>query len=191
MGTVRSSTPTSLPVSVSDAKEHLRVTDDEEDAYIRALIMAARDYAETATRQQLVSRDYAETLDNFPATIELSRWPVSTVASIGYRDENGSSQVVASTAYQVDYTESPSRIVPSVNDSWPMTQTGRLNAVTIAYTAGPSTAGTFDFRARAGMLMLVGHWYRNREEVVVGAMPTKIPDGAKWLFQSMRTGTYP
>lgn len=43
---------------------------------------------------------------------------------------------------------------------------------------------------RAGMLLLVGHWYRNREEVVTGTIATQIPAAAEMLLRNNWTGTY-
>ena len=191
MGIVQSS-EVGLPITVADAKEHLRVTDTEDDEYIRRLIVASYEYAQTATRQQLQATNYVETWDFFPRVIEPNRWPLRSVTSIGYTDENGTTQTLSSTAFQVDTSNTPGRIAPTADEvTWPVTEGGTFNAVTVSYTAGQSSVTAFDVRAKVGMLMLIGHWYKQREEVVVGATAMEIPTMAKSLFQSMKTSVYP
>ena len=197
MGTVRTSTVADL-LTLDDVKEHLRVDDNREDAYIRRLIRAAQEYAEVAQRQQVSVATYSETFDRFPASaFFLEAAPLVSVQSVGYRDTNGSSAVVSSTAYTVDATVLPGRIAENDGDSWPSTQP-ILNAVTIAYTAGYSTAASVGRqntpeRTKVAVLLLVGHWYKHREAVVAESRiePIDLPLGIHALFKSAKTPTYP
>lgn len=43
---------------------------------------------------------------------------------------------------------------------------------------------------RAGLLLLVAHWYRNREEVITGTITARLPMAAEALLQGNWTGTY-
>ena len=40
----------------------------------------------------------------------------------------------------------------------------------------------------AAMLLIAGHLYANREDVVVGASVAKLPNGAQYLLQPYRSG---
>ena len=58
--------PTEEPVSLAEAKLHLRVDDNADDALIAALITAARQHAENDTRRALVTQTWRLALDQFP-----------------------------------------------------------------------------------------------------------------------------
>lgn len=60
------SPPAEEPLSLAEAKLHLRVDFSDEDALISALISAARQAAETITARQLVTARWKYILDAFP-----------------------------------------------------------------------------------------------------------------------------
>lgn len=70
--------PVDEPVSVAEAKLHLRIEQDahEEDDLILALIRAAREYAETFTHRVFLKQQWQLTMDYFP-----SGNPFSTIDS--------------------------------------------------------------------------------------------------------------
>lgn len=59
--------PAVEPVTLAEAKTHLRVDLADDDLLIGALITAARQHAETITRRALVTQQWKMTLDQFPA----------------------------------------------------------------------------------------------------------------------------
>jgi len=54
------------PISVAEAKAHLRVTYNAEDEYIQSLIAAATDWAQTYTRRILIDTEVSMRMDKFP-----------------------------------------------------------------------------------------------------------------------------
>lgn len=60
-------TPAAEPVSLIEAKAHLRVDFTDDDLLIGALLTAARQHAETITRRALVTQQWKMTADQFPA----------------------------------------------------------------------------------------------------------------------------
>ena len=60
-------TPPALePISLQEAKAHLRVDFGDDDDYISALITAARDFAEGFTRRAFLTQSWLLALDHFP-----------------------------------------------------------------------------------------------------------------------------
>jgi hypothetical protein len=62
--------PAILPVSLVEAKRHLRQSSNAEDAHINDLIRAATAWAETETRRRLISQTVKLSMDRFPRTGE-------------------------------------------------------------------------------------------------------------------------
>lgn len=67
MPSVLLTAPAAEPVSVAEAKLHLRVDGTADDVLIGALITAARQHAENDTRRALVTQTWMTVLDRFPA----------------------------------------------------------------------------------------------------------------------------
>ncbi len=62
--------PGSLPVSLVEAKRHLRVSSSAEDAHIDDLIKAATNWAEIETRRKLIAQVVTLSMDRFPLSGE-------------------------------------------------------------------------------------------------------------------------
>jgi uncharacterized phiE125 gp8 family phage protein len=184
--------PALEPVTLAEAKNHLRVDDDSENELIDALRVAAREYVETFTGRKLITQTWDLKLDAFPCErcIELPFAPVSAVSSISYVDANGDTQTWASSNYTSDTPSGPfampGRIVPAYTVSWPTTR-NVINAVTVRFVAGyGATVHTTPYLLRAAIKLLVGHWYANREPVVVGSIANDIPLSVQSMLWSFK-----
>lgn len=138
--------PTELPVSVAEAKEFMRVDTDDEDDRIEAFLEAATERTEAEILRPFVLRTMELNLDSFPCVILLKFPPVVSVDSINYIDQDEATQTLSSSLYDVDLDGEPARIVPALNQTWPITA-GVPNAVTVTFKAGiliPFTANATD-----------------------------------------------
>ena len=165
------------------AKIDLKVDQVEEDGLIDILIQAARELVEEKTQTSLITQTRVMKLDYFPETITLPFGPVQSVTSITYYDDNEDSQTFSSSNYYVDTDSKIARVI--VKDSWPSTY-DRPGAVTITYVCGYGLTGsTVPAPLRKAILLLVGHFYENRQNVIVSGSPTgviEIPFGAEVLL---------
>lgn len=127
--------PLEEPVTLAEAKLHVRETETGMDALILALISAARDHAERYTGRRLITQTWDWFLDSFPAALEVPYPPLASVTSIKYFDTTGVEQTLAASGYLVDAKSEPGRITPSYGNSWPSTRT-QLNAVTVRFVCG-------------------------------------------------------
>lgn len=59
-----------LPITLGEAKQHLRITNSAEDEYIQSLIAAATDWAQTFMRRILVDTNCHYKFDRFPSSGE-------------------------------------------------------------------------------------------------------------------------
>lgn len=169
--------PAVEPVTVAEAKAHLRVTHNLDDTYIESLITAARQHVENATHRALITQTCVMTLDAFPvapAAIELYRPRLIAVSSIAYIDSAGATKTWSSSDYVVDTQAEPGRVFPAYGEVYPTTQDRRA-AVTITYTAGYGAAATAVPAAiKQAMFLLLRHWYDNRSAVALGTISTPV-----------------
>ncbi|MGO4811138.1 head-tail connector protein [Cupriavidus sp. 2MCAB6] len=160
MGLRRTTQPAGEPVSLEEAKLHLRVDTTDEDDLITGLIGTARMDAEKRMRRTLMQSGWTFTLDGFAGLYELPMAPLIAVGSIAYVDTDGASQVLSPAAYKVDATGEPGRVIPV--GGWPATAV-QPAAVTVVFTAGYATAADVPRPIRNWMLLMIGEMYKDRE----------------------------
>lgn len=151
--------PSAEPVTLTEAKVHLRtVTGDtsEDAAVISPLITAAREYCENVTGRALAE----QTIKAYPDTWglwRLPRPPILTLTSITCYDRDNTAYLLDASAYQLDTVDGLVNIL-----SAPGIDLRALNPIEVEYTAGYTTCPK---TIRQAMLLLIAHWYENREAV--------------------------
>lgn len=170
------------PVSLTEAKAHLRVDTSADDTYITALINSATEWCQKWLRRQLINATLEETFNEWCDPFRLQRSPLVSVTSVSYVDSNGDTQVLASSQYVVKTDVSPGRIHSAYNVTWPIAR-GQVDAITIRYVAGYGTAGsTVPADIRHAIYLLIGDNYRYREETQQGAALVQIPRGIEHMM---------
>lgn len=155
--------PSSEPISLSEAKGHLRVDASDEDSYISGLIVAARQFIELQTQRALITQTWKLSLDQFPTnkTVYIPLSSLRLVEGITYYDTTGATQTLPATDYYVDSDNDPGRVV--LVDT--VATYDRPSAVQIQFQAGYGSAADVPQAIKQAMLLLIGHWYENREAV--------------------------
>lgn len=182
--------PVVEPVTLQEAKLHMRVDIDTDDALIAALITAAREHLETTSRPQLamLTQTWRYLADAWPTSdvLQLRPYPLQSVSSINYTDEDGATTTMSSSDYQVDTYSQPGRIY--ITDGWPSTTLQDMNGLAIEFVAGyGDTASSMPQQMRQALLLLVSHWYENRETVLTsGAVPKELPFAVGALMRQWR-----
>jgi uncharacterized phiE125 gp8 family phage protein len=203
------------PVSLEDAKLHLRVDDDggsppahPDDLLITGLISAAREWCEFYSGLALAPQVLEMAGRSFyPASaycgsnglycdyyIELPLPPVSSIISITYTDEQNVEQTVSPTDYVFDDYSRPPRIYTAAGATWPAAKAGTPNVARIRYQAGFDTPDSspdiypIPQSIVAAIKLMLTHLYENRSEVEIGTKNsiTQIPLGAAALLDIHR-----
>ncbi|HEV2324557.1 MAG TPA: head-tail connector protein [Terracidiphilus sp.] len=156
------STPAIEPVSLDLAKRHLRVDDGmtDDDDYITALIIAARQAVEKLTNRAIYNRKMLLTLDYFPwpgwgsttgstahdyfmhwyyrgLVIRLPLPGTVSVDLLTYLANDGVTVLtIDPSKYTVDTTSEPARIAPVPGYTWPYQTNFVPSQVRVNYTAG-------------------------------------------------------
>ncbi len=177
MSLVLTAAPTVEPVTLADAKAYARIDGSTEDSFLMGLITTSRLQIEAALDLALLTQDWTWTLDASPVQpiIELPIRPVQSISAVAVTAAGGSANVVSPDGYALDGHSSPPRII-AVNGHWPALTPG-LSSIEISFTAGfgdhPSDVPP---PIQHALLMLVAHWYENREPAVGANTSVKLPD---------------
>lgn len=159
--------PDAEPVSLVEAKRHLRVDHTDDGTYIDTLITVARqslDGREGLLGRALMPQTWELVLDGFPrAEILLPLGPVVSVTRVAYDDPDGFEQMVAVDDYALDNTGATGWLMPSTG-GWPTTLSA-INAVRILYVAGYA-GGLVPAPIKHAILLIVGQLYASRGERV-------------------------
>jgi uncharacterized phiE125 gp8 family phage protein len=137
-----STQPTRPVVTVKEAKAYCDYDDDDRDGQFERWIATATQQVEAETERAICGQTCKLYLPYFPCVIEIHKLPVPAVSSVTYLDAAGATQTLATSVYQSNLKRTPPRIMLAENQTWPTTQCGTDNAVTVTFTAGWDGTGT-------------------------------------------------
>jgi len=188
MGWKLKTAPTVEPITLTEAKLHLKIdSDTTDDALVTALITAARERAEKYTGRAFIEQSWEYKLDAFDGDIEIPVAPLISITSITYTDTANATQTLSSSVYDLDIYTFPGKVFLKYDQSWPSTLT-IPNAVCVTFKSGyGSAAANVPGPIKAAILLIIGHLYANRENVVVGRTPAELPQGAEYLLNPYKT----
>jgi uncharacterized phiE125 gp8 family phage protein len=152
--------PATEPVTLAEAKLHLRVDTSDEDALISRLISAAREQCEQEIDRSVAPQTLMLLLDAFPAgAILLPRGPVASITSVQYVDAAGALQTVSGANYTIDDAQIDAWLLPAYGYEWPAAR-DQANAVRVTYQSGYTACPE---AIRQWILLAVGTMYATRE----------------------------
>jgi phage conserved hypothetical protein, phiE125 gp8 family TIGR02215 len=182
MALVMTSAPASEPVTVAEAKAHLRVDGVAEDTLIASLILTSRLHIEAALGLALVTQSWRLQLDRWPdpRDVELPLRPLQSVDEVRVVSEAGDPTIIAASQYLVDVASVPPRLVRRNG----LPQPGQVaRGIEIDFTAGYGIAAAdVPGPIRQALLLLVAHWYEHRDPIEVGSADMAIPSAISELL---------
>lgn len=166
--------PGAEPVTLAEAKDHLRLEITDDDAYVSVLIQAARQHIEEVCWRGVVTQTWEAVLDGFPSgeALNLPGGNLGAISSVTYTDAEGVSQTLAVSVYEADTVSLPGRLLLAYDESWPSARS-RWDAVRVRYTVGWEVADV-PAPIRQALLLLVAHLYEQRAPEVTGTIVTKV-----------------
>jgi len=154
--------PTEMPVTLEQAKAHLRVDFEDEDATITALIAAATRAVENRVQRRYCTQTIEWVIQNFPMCgLRLPLAPVAAVDSVTFTNADGSVSTLEESAYLITSQGEAAVIYPALGSIWPLAWPGP-KPVAVTFTVG-GAANAVEAHVRAAILLMVGHLYQNRE----------------------------
>lgn len=184
----RLTAPAAEPITLAEAKSHIRVDNTVDDALISGYITTAREWCEDYLDRALVLQQFVMKLDAFPTEIEVPRPPMAsagtaTAVTITYTTGYTlATATLATTSYRVDREDTPGKVRNLYNQSWPSHLIDQ-NSVVVTWWAGYGDASGVPQRAKTAMLMCVHELYEKRGG-------GEMPDAAKRLLDTISWGSY-
>jgi uncharacterized phiE125 gp8 family phage protein len=190
--------PTTLAVSVPEAKRHLNieVTESYYDSDIESYLYVAQEWVEEFTNLTLFTTSFSAVWSQFPedahGPLQIPKSPVISIGTLTYRDTDGTLvNLNKVTEVQTSLSSKPAVILPLPDETWPDTQYDRVDAVTVTFDAGyGATSATVPHRIKQAIKLLVGHWFRNREAVVTGTISKEIELAVESLLKQIRVNEF-
>lgn len=158
---------TELPVSIPEAKAHLRLVDDDELDVLAGKLRAASQFCERqiSGHRSFVKAKYEGILSEFPTNngrVEFPLPPLFQISTgstegVGYYNSSNVWTALSSTVYDsVIPEEAPGWIEPKQNESWPSVY-DRPDAVKIRFEAGWKNADAVPAVIKEAVLLKTEH----------------------------------
>lgn len=205
--------PTIEPITLEQARLHLRLdaidsNGHPDDYLVEYAITAAREWCENFTGRAFAGIGYELRMDEFSNSIKIGPEPFKNVymdeilgeeqvsympvvpfrdvEKITYVDSDGITQIVDEAVYGI--SDDPFRpvIYAATTNGWPDGSDVRIR-FTSGYLPSPDSTGlpAAPASTRFAMLLLIGHFYANREAITAQAM-TQVPMGVNSLLRPYR-----
>lgn len=172
------------PVSVEEAIRHCRITIDEGDTVaLEEVTVLLEQYIASAFRLLngwdgllgccIGAQEWRQDFDGLTSCMRLPLGPAKEVVEILWRNDAGDEDVIADENYMLR-TDAGGCSVVSFRKSF-SAPSGIADdfAVSITYSAGEDDVPA---PIKQAILLMVGAWYENREETVIGVSVTSLPN---------------
>jgi uncharacterized phiE125 gp8 family phage protein len=187
------------PVTLAQAKVHLGIVASgthDHDAYITALITAAREKAESYTGRNLVDKTVVVEMNELFLWMYLPGSPVKAITKVEYLGTDGD-YVEADAA---DYKLLADDKLKIDSSTWTTIDT-EDPSILITYTTGYGDYGTegegeeqvtgiykrpYPNSIKQAILIMVRTMYDNRDDVIKGTIVAVMPKGSQFLLQPYR-----
>lgn len=174
------------PLEVEEANEHLHVSGQDE--YVTSLIKVARKSIERYLQRTLITTTYIAYADKWEGEFKLPFPKLQSVETVKYYNSNGTLTTLTEDDYYWVVTSGEPGIIKRKYDVvYPELNLGMPDAIEIEYTAGyGDEAETVPEDIRHAMKLLIGNYYEQRSDIVVGSTASRIPNYITDLIHSYK-----
>ncbi len=162
-GLTRVTAPAAEPVSISEAREYLRISHSDDDARLGDMIITARTLAEQWLKRSLVTQSWKLTFEDcISGTIRLPMGPVQSIYSVVGNSIENVATTIPATAYALSAAKD-ALVVDSIITSY---------RIDITYIAGYGASGQIPKPIKIGMLQHIATMYDG--EVSLAPIPDDV-----------------
>ena len=167
-------------ISLDEARKQSRVLNTDDDDVLRIYIEAARNHVESLMENALVEGTYAFYFDTSEPHYHIYK-PIVSITTFEYKIVTNTG-TYGGTLSGSDYHMDTEQGLITLNDSVMTDIFTQSNAIKITAVAGQPNIGIIKGDIKLAMLLLIGHWFENREESIVGTIVAQIPMGVRDLL---------
>lgn len=171
------------PISLDEAKNHLKVDSADDNALITALITTARQFVENYTHRILMTTIIEKIYDIPSQSFSLPSPPLQEVTKIEVVNDAGEKTEVDSSIYDYDSSvDVPGRVQLKQGCTWPDHRGFASFIVTFIAGYGDAPANVPEM-LRQAILQVLAHYYEKRqsEEIPAGIYTLLAPFKVYWL----------
>ncbi len=151
--------PASEPINLNIARLYLKVDNDADDALINLLIASARSATEEFTGRAIITRTLSAQMRYPPVTFSLPNPPMVQIDNITAINNSGVEREIDACEYMIDFDNNSTRVIAP--DGWGLQPDEKL---LVTWQAGyGENIDDYPPAIQTAMLMMVAHWYENRE----------------------------
>ncbi|WP_051960485.1 head-tail connector protein [Devosia riboflavina] len=184
--------PESFPVTLEEAKAHLRVDWDDEDGIISAFIAAAVSYLDGWSGilgRCLVEQTWRMDFSKFCRELPLPLAPVTSIASITWRNADGQTATIDDDEYLLEVDSAGNSFARFRNAYVFPSSLYERDAISVTFVAGypadEDDNSTVPGALKVAILLLVAEWFNNREASVPGSV-AELPFAVNALISPFR-----
>jgi len=183
------SSSTGDPIPLEDLKLHLRLEFGytDEDEYLMNLQRAAVAEVEDMTNYKIGKQVWKVTYDAWSsdAHMDIPIGPLTSMPSSGitYKLSTGNSTQFGSTIWNYSTQEHMPRVTLDYGESWPSDTLHPNDPISFEVKVGTTSLPP---RLKQAVMMLVSHWYENREPYIVGQTVMAVQDAVTKLVNNYR-----
>lgn len=178
--------PATPVVDLDEAKKHLRVDSDDENGLITGLIGAATQYLDGYAGilgRCLMAQSWQQNFDCYERCLRLPL-PASTITSIIVTNSTGATSTIDESNYEL-LADARGSYVRFADGYAGPGDIGTHNGIAVTFSAGAEDPADIPQPIRTAILLLVAHWYQNREAVGDGTSAA-LPLGVDALVAPFR-----
>lgn len=180
--------PAIEPISLTEAKNFMRIDETDGDVLINSLITAARIYIETTMGLIMTTESWSYYIDKWPnnSVIYLPLSPIQSVDEIRIHTSSASYEILPVEDYETD-THSNHPRIKILNRMIGSAMGHSMNQIEMQFTSGfGDTMNEVPADLKQAMLLLVSHWFEQREPIGYGGTFAKVPTSIEALLASYK-----
>lgn len=171
--------PLRLPLELADLKAHVEILDyDGEDSKLTQYLQTCVSAIEKAYSLALITQTRTMHFDLWGRHFALYGWPIQAILSVSYTANDGTVATLPAENYSL--LRNAGRLRFKAASDFPAVELAEAEAITVTYRCGfGDNPSDVPAEIRQSLLLLVGHFYAHREQVILGQVALE-PKTLEW-----------